>query len=322
MLKPIVLLTGAAGFIGSNVLEQLQGQNFEVIAVDALIESNYGREPKLIRWEEAISKFPKTKFIVGDLRDSSFTRSLPTADYVIHEAAVPGLNLSWENFPLYESCNVTATQNLIEYAISREVKRFVLASTSSVYGREAIGDEESSLQPVSPYGVTKLAAEKLVLAYAANFLLPYSILRYFSVYGDRQRPDMAYSIFCENLVKGQAINIYGDGNQTRTNTHVRDVARVTINSMLSQHMENQIVNIAGETELTINAAIDILEGALKLKCSRNFMHPRKGDQTRTAGNIDKAKKLGIHINSIDIKDGLTAQALKFRADFEEHGLGI
>jgi len=322
MVRPIVLLTGAAGFIGSNVLDQLQSRDFDVIAVDALIESNYGREQKLINWEEAISKFPETNFIVGDLRDPLFTRSLPSADYVIHEAAVPGLNLSWENFPLYESCNVIATQNLIEYAISRNVKRFVLASTSSVYGKEAIGGEDSLLQPVSPYGVTKLAAEKLVLAYAANFSLPYSILRYFSVYGDRQRPDMAYSIFCENLVSGKTINIYGDGNQSRTNTHVRDVARVTIESMLSKGMENQIVNIAGETELSVNAAIDILEAALNLHCSRNFMDPRKGDQTRTVGNINKAKSLGLHINSIGVKEGLTAQALQFKEDFEKHGLRI
>src|SRR5262249_58943303 len=142
-------------------------------------------------------------------------------EVIFHQAAMPGLPRSWTDFDLYANCNVTATQRLLEAARGRtSLQRFVYASTPSVYGRFASGDETLPPRPISPYGVTKLAAENLCRAYAEEFGLQLVVLRYFSVYGPRQRPDMGYHRFVRSLLTGEPVVIYGDGYQVRGNTYI------------------------------------------------------------------------------------------------------
>src|SRR5439155_1204000 len=139
-----------------------------------------------------------------------------------HLAAMAGLMLSWNDFDLYMTCNLAATQRLLEAACLKRIEHFIYGSTSSVYGRFATGNEELPLEPCSPYGITKLSAEHLCQAYAKNFGLPLTTLRFFSVYGPRQRPDMAYHVFIRSLLQDEPITIYGDGEQSRSNTFIAD----------------------------------------------------------------------------------------------------
>lgn len=182
------LVTGAAGFIGSHLCETLLASGHEVVGLDAFIPY-YPRS-----WKESnlspCQSHPSFTFIECDLRTDPLDDKVNDIDWVFHLAAMPGLVRSWSDFDLYHTCNLVATQRLLEALrnAAPRMQRFILGSTSSVYGRFASGDETLPTQPISPYGVTKLAAEHLARAYATNYGLPLVILRYFSVYGPRQRP--------------------------------------------------------------------------------------------------------------------------------------
>jgi len=187
-----VLVTGAAGFIGSHLCEALLGDGYDVAGVDAFIPY-YPRavKEKNLEWLREQSRF---EFYEVDLRDGELEPLMEGVEAVFHIAAMGGLLLSWTNFDLYMTCNIQATQRLLEAARrSGGVKQFIHASTSSIYGADVTGPETSLPQPVSPYGITKLAAEHLVSTYGEQLGLPATLLRYFSVYGPRQRPDMGYS---------------------------------------------------------------------------------------------------------------------------------
>ena len=171
---------------------------------------------------------PRYRFAEVDLRTAELDPWLDGADAVIHEAALAGLMRSWSDLELYAACNLLATGRLIEACRRAGVGRFVLASTSSVYGTDAVGDEDQRLEPASPYGITKLAAEQLVLAHVAAHGLPATIVRYFSIYGPRQRPDMAYHRFIEAMLDGEPITVFGDGEQTRSITFVDDAVTGTL----------------------------------------------------------------------------------------------
>jgi UDP-glucuronate 4-epimerase len=287
-----VLVTGAAGFIGSRIVEFLDLLGAKVFAVDALLETTYSAEEKRHRWLLMQSKLSSNvEFIEMDLRDSADIRGLPKVEIVYNLAAMPGLEKSWQDFEMYLSCNVTVTNNLIEYSKLNQINRFVQASTSSVYGTFAIGDENSALRPTSPYGVTKLAAENLLLAHAQNFAMPYCILRYFSVFGPHQRPDMAFSIFANRIDKDQEITIFGDGSQTRSNTHVDDVAITTIIAGFEPGFQNEIFNVCGNSELSVSDAVQIIADALGKVPKVRFGSERFGDQQKTRGDNSKLARL-------------------------------
>lgn len=286
-LEGRVLVTGAAGFVGFEVAQIAAEQGYKVTALDALLDGLYPAKEKSERWEK-LEEISNIKLLQADLRTFDWTNESEGFDYVINLAAMPGLALSWSEFDLYRSCNFDAVARLLEASKNWPVKKFLQVSTSSVYGLNAIGDESGRLQPVSPYGVTKLAAEQLALAYHRTFDLPVSILRYFSVYGPGQRPDMAYRRFISSAIRNEPITLFGDGSQSRTNTFVLDVAKATVDALAGSHA-GQTYNLSGCEEITIEAALAIILEATNSSSLIVTKDRVPGDQDRTFGNSDKAK---------------------------------
>ena len=307
-----VLVTGAAGFIGSAVATALSAQGDRVIAVDALLAGLYPKDEKLARYH-VLASLPGVETYELDLRTDSLSTLPAEITHVINEAAMPGLGLSWHDFDLYASCNLNATARLIEASKRWSLERFVQISTSSVYGKNAVGDETLPTAPVSPYGVTKLAAENLALAHWRDAGFPATILRYFSVYGPGQRPDMAYRKFIATALRGEPIDLYGTGEQTRSNTYIDDCVAVTI-AALDKGSVGEIYNISGSEKRSINEALAIMESQLGAPIALNRLPEARGDQANTMGNADKAREELGFINSVTLEEGLAKQIAWQRAE--------
>ena len=300
-----ILVTGAAGFIGSGIVRRLSEQGRQVFGVDALLGGLYPAQEKKERFAE-LSSLSGVEMLALDLRDGDLSLIPGTITHVINEAAMPGLSLSWDDFELYSSCNLTALSQLLEVAKSWPVEKFVQVSTSSVYGAHAVGDESQALQPVSPYGVTKLAAEHLALAYWRESGIPSTVLRYFSVYGPGQRPDMAYRKFLTQALAGDPITLYGTGEQSRTNTYISDCVEATI-SALALAMPGEIYNISGSEQRTINEALAIIESLTNHPLTIVRESAARGDQLETRGDSAKAREqLGLK-DSVNLESGLENQ---------------
>ncbi len=304
----VVMVTGAAGFIGSHVLEALSEYGCRVLAVDGLIESTYSSKIKKSRWDLYQKTYGRNfTFFEGDLAEEKFVTSLPAANYVVNLAALPGLMLSWQNLDLYLRSNIKALNNLIEYSKIYEIQNFVHASTSSVYGKYATCNEDGAKNPVSPYGVTKLAAENLILAHHYNFNFPHTILRYFSVYGPRQRPDMFYSIAIDKILKRETIEVFGDGEQTRSNTYVSEVANATVKSLTSPTLRNEIYNVASEETVSVNHAVKMIGNFLNLLPDVRYLPIRPGDQFETKGDASKILAAGVPLSKVTFEEGIILQ---------------
>jgi len=298
------LVTGAAGFIGSHVSERLIDEGHEVTGLDAFVPY-YPRaikERNLLRLE----KHAAFQFHEADLRTAELKPYLEGVDTVFHLAAMPGLAASWTSFDEYMTCNLLATKRLLDVARSGAVQKFVLASTSSVYGRDALGNEDQLPRPISPYGVTKLAAEQLALAHQDVFGLPVIVLRYFSVYGPRQRPDMGYNIFIRHMLLDEPIIVFGDGEQTRGNTYISDCVDATL--LAAQRGQiSQIYNIGGGEARSLNWIIATLEDLIARPAKIEHQPPRVGDQTHTMADIGKARRDLGYQPRVRLRDGLAAQ---------------
>jgi nucleoside-diphosphate-sugar epimerase len=298
------LVTGAAGFIGSHLCERLLQAGHAVRGVDAFIpyypravkEANLAAA-RAHRWFE---------FRPLDLRSAPLDELLDGIEVIFHLAAMPGLPRSWTDFDLYETCNVTATQRLLEAARGRPtLQRFVYASTSSVYGRFAAGDESLTPRPISPYGVTKLAAENLCRAYAEELGLPLIVLRYFSVYGPRQRPDMGYHKFVEALLAGRPITVFGDGQQVRGNTYVTDCVEATALAM--QALPGETYNVGGGEAVALWDVIRKLEVLTGCRAEIDQQPPRSGDQRSTFADTGKLTRHLGWKPRIGLDEGLARQ---------------
>jgi nucleoside-diphosphate-sugar epimerase len=298
------LVTGAAGFIGSHLCERLLHAGHAVVGVDAFIPY-YPAEVKEANLTAAMGQRWFT-FHALDLRQAALEPLLDGVDVVFHLAAMPGLARSWTDFDLYESCNITATQRLLE-AVRRlpRLHRFIYASTSSVYGRYGSGDESLPARPVSPYGVTKLAAENLCRSYADELGVPLVVLRYFSVYGPRQRPDMGYHRFIQALLAGQAIVVYGDGHQVRGNTYVADCVDATMAAV--QALPGEVYNVGGGEAVTVWDIVHKLEILTGVHASIRQEAARPGDQRYTSADTTKLfRHLGWRPR-IGLDEGLARQ---------------
>ncbi len=303
-----VLVTGAAGFIGSHLSEALVAQGHDVVGVDAFIP--YYPRPFKERNLEGLRAGERFAFHELDLRTASIEPLLDGIDAVVHLAAMPGLVRSWTDFDLYLTCNVAATSRLLDACRAQDVGRFIHISTSSVYGLDAIGDEDMPTTPVSPYGVTKLAAEHLVLAYVRTFGFPAAILRYFSIFGPRQRPDMAYRIFTEALSEGRPITVFGDGEQSRSSTFVTDAVAGTIAAITGASVGG-IYNIAGGRRITLNQAIATIADELGVTPSIEHGPARGGDQRHTEADTTRAREAFGYRATVDPEDGLREQVRWF-----------
>ena len=305
-----IVVTGAAGFIGSSLAEAMVAAGHEVIGLDAFVP--YYPRPMKEANLTALGDAADFRFGEVDLRTDELEPWLDGADAVVHEAAMAGLMRSWTDLDLYTSCNILATNRLIEAARLAGVRRFVLASTSSVYGTEAVGDEDRTLEPSSPYGITKLAAEKLVLAHVALHGFPATIIRYFSIYGPRQRPDMAYHRFIEAMLDRQPITVFGDGEQTRSNTYIDDAVNGTIRA-LERGAVGGIYNIGGGRTISLNDAISIIAGHLGVEPIIEREPARPGDQRHTSADVTRARKELGYEPQVEPSEGLGRQVEWHRA---------
>ena len=306
------IVTGAAGFVGSHLSQELLARGHQVIGVDAFIPY-YPRPLKELNLAplrgEAGFNFQELDLRSDDLAPLFANGGVADrrVDAVFHLAAQAGLLRSWQEFESYMTCNVLATQRLLE-AASASKPHFLHVSTSSVYGRFATGDESSPLAPISPYGITKLAAEHLVQAYAIRAELPATILRLFSVYGPGQRPDMGYNIFIDRILKRETITIDGDGTDSRSNTYVLDVVQGLLRAFEQPSQSvGEAFNIGGGEEVTVLQVLEMLQELSGLEVHTTHGSRRPGDQRRTAADITKAQEQLGYAPQMKILDGLRAQ---------------
>jgi nucleoside-diphosphate-sugar epimerase len=280
------VVTGAAGFIGSHLCEELLSRGQQVTGIDAFIP--YYPVAAKERNLAGLANRPNFRFHRLDLRHDDLGPALAEAEVIFHLAAMPGLVKSWSDFDGYWTCNVQATQRLLEAARrAGGLRRFLYVSTSSVYGRFASGDETLPTKPVSPYGVTKLAGENLCRAYGEAYGVPVVALRYFSVYGPRQRPDMGYHIFIRAMQRQEPITVYGDGQQVRGNTYVSDCVAATL-AAVEAH-PGELYNVGGGEAATLWDIIHKLEALAGRRALIKQEPARHGDQRYTFADTSKLR---------------------------------
>jgi len=283
------LVTGAAGFIGSHVSEALVNRGASVVGVDCFTDY-YSREIKE-RNLTALRSSSNFQFIEGALQALDATRLLDGVTHVFHLAAQAGVRKSWgTDFETYISHNIDATQRLLEASKHASLHRFVYASSSSVYGDAAPIPmrEDAYLQPLSPYGVTKLAAEHLCHLYYANYQVPTVSLRFFTVYGPRQRPDMAFNRFIRAGLTGQAITLYGDGEQTRDFTFVKDIVAANL-AAGDRGTPGAVYNIGGGSRVSVNQVLDIIGRLVGRPLNIHREETQKGDMRDTFADTSRAR---------------------------------
>jgi UDP-glucose 4-epimerase len=301
------LVTGVAGFIGSHLAERLISEGYEVIGVDCFTDY-YARSIKEQNLKELL-KEPGFTFLEENLLETDLRKILIGVDCIFHQAAQAGVRASWgEEFEIYTSLNVLATQRLLEACKDSKIGRFVYASSSSVYGdsEELPLREGSLLKPISPYGVTKLAGEHLCCSYWKNYQIPVISLRYFTVYGPRQRPDMAFHKFIRAILNGEQIEIYGDGKQTRDFTFISDAVSGNILAMNSD-AEGEVFNIGGGSRVLLNEVLDSIQKIAGKTAEIVYRDVQKGDVRHTLADTSKAKKYLGYNPMIDLETGLAEQ---------------
>lgn len=305
--KGKAVVTGAAGFIGSHLCDRLLADGHEVVGIDSFSDFyERARKEQNLQRAAAHDRFTLEE---ADLVDANLERILRGASLVFHLAGQDGVVPSWgAAFDRYVQENIVATQRLLEFVRDVSIDRLVFASSSSVYGEaEMFPTKETALpRPVSPFGMTKLAAEHLTLVYVRNFDLPAVALRYFTMYGPRQRPDMAFFRFMEALVGDQEIEIYGDGEQTRDFTYISDAVDGTLKAA-SADVTGQVINVGGGSRVSLNRVLDTLEEISSLKSRRHHLPAAPGDPRHTGASINLARERLGWEPRVSLRDGLTRQ---------------
>jgi UDP-glucuronate 4-epimerase len=302
------LVTGCAGFIGSHLTESLLSQGYEVTGIDCFNE-NYARRDKLTNLQRSM-EWEGFEFVPIDLARGDLRELVEECDVVFHLAAEPGVRPSWgDRFEQYVRNNILATQHMLEAARFSPQRRFVYASSSSIYGHaEQLPTPEDVIpQPFSPYGVTKLAGEHLCRLYHHNHGVDAVCLRYFSVYGPRQRPDMAFAIFCKSIIDGEGITIFGDGTQTRDFTFVGDVVRATRAAAEVPGIQGEVFNVGGGTQSGLREALDVIQSVLGRKALAEYQPQELGDVRHTCADTSRARELLGFVPQVTLDEGIALQ---------------
>lgn len=307
-----IVVTGAAGFIGSNLCRELLAGGHVVTGIDAFTDyyPRWIKERNLapLRGE------PGFELLEKDLGTMDLTPVLAGTDAVFHLAAQAGVRASWgRSFDVYTRNNILVTQKLLEASRDLELKKFVFASSSSVYGMTPVLPmaETNPVHPLSPYGVSKLAAEQLCFLYFKNFGVPAVSLRFFTVYGPSQRPDMAFHKFFKAMAEDREFAVFGDGRQTRDFTFVADIVRANI-AALESGRPGETYNIGGGHRRTLAEVIGVMEGVSKATARVRWADRQKGDVPDTWADIAKARKNLDYSPKTELEDGLRQEWLWVR----------
>ena len=301
------LVTGAAGFIGSHLSSTLLDRGATVVGLDCLTDY-YPRSIKEKNLEENARR-EKFRFVEVSIADADLPALLDGVTHVFHLAAQAGVRKSWgKDFKTYTVNNVEATQILLEACVGRPIERVVYASSSSVYGdAAAIPMREGALpRPLSPYGVTKLAAEHLCMLYHANHKVPACAMRYFTVYGPRQRPDMAFHRFIKAALREEPISLYGDGAQTRDFTFVADAVAATI-AAAERGVPGRAYNIGGGSRVSMNDVLTIIQRVAGRPLQINREAPQMGDMRDTYADTTQARQDLGFAPGVSLEEGIQAE---------------
>ena len=301
------LVTGAAGFIGSHLSAALLDRGAEVVGLDCFTDY-YARSLKDANVDVNRDR-PGFTFVEQRIQDADLPRLLDGATHVFHLAAQAGVRKSWgRDFRIYTENNVDASQQLLEACVGLPLQRFVYASSSSLYGDNVtIPMREDALpQPVSPYGVTKLAAEQLCYLYHVNHKVPTTSVRYFTVYGPRQRPDMAFNRFLHAAVQGKPITLYGDGEQTRDFTFVSDAVAATM-AAGDRGVPGRAYNIGGGSRVSVNHVLDIIGRVTGKPLDIRREPVQKGDMRDTYADTSLARADIGFAPKVTLEEGIEAE---------------
>ena len=314
-----VVITGGAGFIGSHIAAQV-AKEYEVVIIDNL-DDYYSPDLKRRNLEILLAN-PNVRFVKGDITDTDLLRRVIDSDveFVYHEAAQAGVRISVENPFKPNNVNVLGTLNVLKASLDAGVKRVINASSSSVYGKVKYlpFDEAHPTMPVSPYGVSKLAAEHYCRVFYEVYGLPTVSLRYFTVYGPRMRPDLAISIFTQKMLANEPITVYGDGEQTRDFTYIDDVVKANKQLLKTCGADGVAMNIGGGNRITVNDLVDMLKEIIGSKSEIVYTNVQKGDAEHTLANIECAKRIISYEPSVSIRSGLNHFVSWYRRNSPEY----
>ncbi len=304
------MVTGAAGFIGSHLVDRLLEMGHEVMGVDCFTDY-YPEGTKRRNLSRALSH-KHFRFVEGDLLRLNLKELTGGVDRVAHLAGEPGVRSSWgERFSTYLERNVRTTQRLLEAVAVAGAEHFVLASSSSIYGSDDGGpvNEDAPKRPASPYGMSKLAAEELVRLYGRERGVPATVLRYFTVYGPRQRPEMALSRFIALASRGEAVEVFGDGTQMREMTYVSDVVEATVAALETRPVdEPRAYNVGGGARTTVANLVELVGEALGERVEVRYGPPVPGDVRSTWADLGRAAQELGYEPRVSLDEGVEAQA--------------
>jgi len=303
------LVTGCAGFIGSHLTERLLADGVSVIGVDCF-NGNCQRPPKLRNLNAQAKDWDAFEFVPIDLSLGDLDDLVRDVDVIYHLAAEPGVRASWGGrFERYVRNNVVATQHLLEALKPFPEKRFVYASSSSIYGDAETFPTPESLtpRPLSPYGMTKLSGEHLCAIYTANHVLDTVSLRYFTVFGPRQRPDMAFHRFCRAALANESITVFGDGRQTRDFTFVGDIVAGTLAAGSADTLPSRAYNLGGGSQTSVRETLEIISELAGRSLAISYDDHEHGEVRDTSADTGLARReLGFE-PATSLRDGLAAE---------------
>ena len=305
--KANVIVTGGAGFIGSHLVEKLLENNCTVTVIDNF-DDFYDKEIKLKNISNYISN-PAARFLELDILDEKGLDAnlIESYDAIFHLAAKAGVRPSIENPVSYQNVNVAGTQNLLEFARRKNIKQFIFASSSSVYGINKNipwKENDGQLYPISPYASTKISGELMGHVYSKLYNIRFIGLRFFTVFGPRQRPDLAIHLFSKKILNNEVINVFGDGSTKRDYTYVADIVEAVYNALYYDQTQYEIINLGNRQTVSLAEMLKTIEDVFQKKAIVNQLPEQIGDVPQTCADINKAQELLKYSPQTPFKEGV------------------